>query len=150
MANPVLRQWPTFKRLGIIYLVPGKSANVTLFGMVKITSKGYVVSDLQRTIGDTSWSFWITWYRKNKVWTFYSIVRVSAAFGGSLSAKKIQCRINRVTPKTRPMSGRVAFLEGKWDLQKIQGNLGWWNITPFGQIHGEIPFQSPFFWKNLI
>ena len=59
-------------------------------------------------------------------------------------------------------SGQIIATENtsfhpKWWLSK--GNLPisletyrWvkYCIIPLGQIHGEIPFQSPFFWKNLI
>ena len=42
---------------------------------------------------------------------------------------------------TRPGPPKGSFLEGKWDPCYFRGNLGWWNIIPFGQIqiyHGNL------------
>ncbi len=50
---------------------------------------------------------------------------------------------------TRPAPPKGSFLEGKWDPGYFRGNLGWWNIIPFGQIqiyHGNLDsFYLPSF-----
>ena len=76
-----------------------------------IFDKGTFVENLHDSINSTVAVFWarLNIYRITYIWSNYSDL-------------------------TRPGPPKGSVLEGKWD-PLFQGNLGWWNIIPFGQIH---------------